>query len=308
MKPVFHRPLLPPAVPEHDRACDGRQAHVKYGARIRVQKPGTRAAVALPDRSLHRLLPSKIRSRRLCGDAILTVLIGLSLLCGPLLSSAAERRLVPERDRKIIVLDPGHGGPDTGAKGPGGSLEKEVVLRIAQLVSMRLRHSYRVILTRSDDYAYPLTKRTELANQHQAALFLSIHTGGAFHPSKRGVTVYSYQESYGDAFSPAPEMPLPDSTAATRRPWDSVQISHKSESKRLAEALYHRLCAEEDSNCRLSSAPLLVLMGADMPAALIEVGHITNPQDEITLSDKDGVSKIAAAISNAVSEYLSSRF
>jgi len=204
-------------------------------------------------------------------------------------------------------LDPGHGGLDTGAKGPAGLLEKDAVLRIAQLVAMRLRHSYRVILTRSDDYSLPLTKRTELANQHQAAVFLSIHAGGAFQQAKRGITICSYQESYGDAFSGAPEIPLPDSTAATRKPWDLVQISHKPESKKLAEAIYHRFCSEENPNCRMASAPLLVLVGADMPAVLIEVGHITNPQDERKLNDTDGLSEISAAISNGISDYLSSR-
>lgn len=217
----------------------------------------------------------------------------------------AERRLVPDTERKTVVLDPGHGGADIGARGPDGTLEKDVTLRLAQMVAMRLRNTYRIVLTRSDDYSLSLTKRTEVANHHGADLFLSIHTGGEFLHTKNGITVFSYQEKIDSTFTLPVNIPNPEKIDGTQRPWDQIQLGHKAAGKQLAKTIFDRFCgARIETRCRIESASLMVLMGADMPAALLEVGYITNPQDERKLNNKDSLAEVAATISNALVDFL----
>ena len=219
---------------------------------------------------------------------------------------AGERRLVPNTDRKTVVLDPGHGGADTGARGPDGTLEKDVALRVAQLVSMRLRNTHRVVLTRSDDYSLSLIKRTEAANYHRADLFLSIHTGGGYMHTKSGVTIFSYENRIDEPFAATPRPLQPGFSAGTQRLWNHLQPSHRAAGRRFAQAIHDRLCGDAvDSKCRIESAPLMVLIGADMPALLVEIGYVTNPRDERNLKDKDRLSAIAAAISNGIVDFLS---
>jgi len=231
-----------------------------------------------------------------------------ALLSGMTAAHGAERRLVPDTDRKTIVLDPGHGGVDRGAQGPDGTLEKDVALQITQMIAIRLRNSHRIILTRSDDYSLALAERTEVANHQGADLFLSIHTGGAFLHQRNGVTVFSYQEKRDQVPTLPVELPEPEEVGASGTSWNRVQLAHQDASKQLAMALYERLCdAPFEKRCRIESAPLMVLMGADMPAALVEVGYITNPRGENRLNDREGLAQIAAAISDGMVDFLSAQ-
>lgn len=236
---------------------------------------------------------------------LLAILAGMVLILAASHVQAAERRLVPDTERKIIVLDPGHGGTDGGARGTGGTLEKDLALRIAQMVAMRLRNSYRVILTRSDDYSLPLSKRTEVANHHRADLFLSIHAGGDFRHTTRGVTILSYRETQDPTLSGTNDLLDPGGFGGTGKDWRRIQIPHMAAGKRLAEAVSVHLCTLwQDAPCRTDTAPLAVLMGADMPAALVEIGHLTSPVDEKQLSDQEMRTQIAIAISDAMDAFL----
>lgn len=247
------------------------------------------------------------KTQRYRPSLLVTLVIGYLIFNGAW-GVAAERRLVPDTERKTIVLDPGHGGGDTGARGPDGTLEKDVTLRIAQMVAMRLRNTYRMILTRSDDYSLSITKRTEVANRHGADLFLSIHTGGDFLHTKSGITVYSYQEKVDSTLASPLEIPNPVSSGKTQRSWDRIQIDHKTAGKHLAKEIYDSFCgAQIQIRCRIETAPLMVLMGADMPAALLEAGYVTNAQDEGRMNNKDSLAEIADGITHALVGFLSAR-
>ena len=99
--------------------------------------------------------------------------------------------------KEIIVLDPGHGGHDTGAKGPDQTLEKKVTLELARQIATELEPEYRVVLTRTDDYHVELDNRTAVANHLKANLFISIHTGAGFTHSTSGMAIYYYQNFTG---------------------------------------------------------------------------------------------------------------
>ena len=123
-----------------------------------------------------------------CTAAILFSLLGLILISG----TDAKQALF-EAGMPVVVIDPGHGGNDTGAKGPAGTHEKAVTLNLAHSIADQLKNSYRVVLTRSDDYRLNLSERTAVANQAKGDIFISLHTGGSFIGSISGETVYFYQ-------------------------------------------------------------------------------------------------------------------
>jgi N-acetylmuramoyl-L-alanine amidase len=216
---------------------------------------------------------------------------------------------------KTITLDPGHGGSETGATGRGGLQEKDVTLeivrRLAQLLESRL--GVRVLLTRDGDNYLELDERTTIANNNKSDLFLSIHANASPGRNASGSEVYylSYEASDDDAGRVAAS----ENVSGSARPratsdldfilWDMAQASHLNESARLAELLQDELQAgrSEDRNRGIKQAPFRVLMGATMPAALIEVGFITNPDEERRLGSSDYQDQLANAIYRAVVKY-----
>ena len=214
----------------------------------------------------------------------------------PLLSSLSEaRKPVRWRAKKTVVIDPGHGGKDAGARGPNGLLEKAVTLELAQLIQTELKSRFKVTLTRSDDYQMELVRRADQANHFEADLFISIHTGGSFQNDASGLSVYYF----GDI------SPLPDNQASIKlRSWDQLQRKHAEKSRILAETLQQRL---EDPlagiRCQVDSAPLLVLRGADMPAVLIEVGTLTNADEERRLRQQENLTRISRAVAEGINDF-----
>ena len=206
--------------------------------------------------------------------------------------------------RQIIVLDPGHGGRETGARGADGTTEKAVALTLAQLIAAELQRDYKVTLTRTDDYHVDLDNRTALANHLKADVFVSLHTGGSFVYSSAGPIVYHYQDASIPSQSRSPALQGENKNISI--PWDRVQSNHLEKSRILAHVMSaHLNTLKSIKNVRIQGAPLTVLQGADMPAILIEVGYLTNPAEEKNLGSKHFLTGIAAQISKGIENFLS---
>ena len=227
----------------------------------------------------------------------------------------------PRSDRRpgvltTITLDPGHGGSETGATGRNGLQEKDVALAVARRLHRLLedRLGVRVLLTRDSDSFLSLDDRTALANNNKSDLFLSIHANASPRQTARGSEVYylAYQASDEDSRRlAATENAGPQRTAAHRTTdlefilWDMAQATHLNESATLAELLQDELQANraDARNRGIKQAPFRVLMGATMPSALIEIGFVTNPEEERRLRFTEYQDQLANAIFRGVVKY-----
>ncbi len=199
-----------------------------------------------------------------------------------------------------IVLDPGHGGRDTGARGPTGSVEKTVTLEVARILALKLEPDFQVLLTRGDDYQVDLPQRAAIANQSNALLMVSIHTGSSFLHRTEGIGVFYYAPLKVDG---TPTTPSNDEAADQR--WRNAQHQHKKASMILAKSLYAALAGEAAGNDRdIRGVPLKVLEGADLPAVLVEVGYITHPDTEMELSTTEGIDRLSQALADGIRHYV----
>jgi N-acetylmuramoyl-L-alanine amidase len=212
---------------------------------------------------------------------------------------------------RTIVLDPGHGGDDTGATGAKGTLEKDVALALARRLkgALEARLGARILLTRDGDAAVPLDARASLANNNKADLFVSIHTSGSVRPSASGAAVfYAGVERYTVDGQRVPEPAgtlMPVFGGGTREidivPWDSAQLHHVGESAVAARLFEATLRDAVPMNLRaLQQAPLRVLVGANMPAVLVEVGYVTNAEQEGQLRSGDFQGRLVQALAEGV--------
>jgi N-acetylmuramoyl-L-alanine amidase len=213
----------------------------------------------------------------------------LALLLVPLLSAQE-----PARPPDTVVIDPGHGGDDTGVRGAGGLLEKQLTLDIAQRLKAQLegRVGVRVLLTRSDDVALGPDARASLANNNRGSLFLSLHANAAFSPSLTGAEIYT-----AAAADPLAE----EGQAIELLPWNGVQARHTAASARLAGLLHDELSrAVPMSPRQVQAAAMRPLVGVNMPAVVVEMLYLTNAEQEKLAADdafKDGIAqKLADAI------------
>jgi N-acetylmuramoyl-L-alanine amidase len=226
------------------------------------------------------------------------------LLGFALAGDANAKKVIVSKYQGVIVIDPGHGGHDRGAKGPEGTLEKAVALNLARMIAVELGSTYRVILTRTDDYWLDIPSRTAVANNKSADLFISIHAGGSFLHQAGGISVYHFDEISGPALTPAAEAPKSPKASGTQIPWNKIQSRHKTTSSVLAKLIQKRISEQVIFiESKLKGAPLFVLEGADMPAVAVEIGYITNPAQEKSLRDINVLSKIAKGIRNGVEDY-----
>lgn len=204
----------------------------------------------------------------------------------------------------VIVIDPGHGGNDTGGKGPDGAFEKTVGLNLARILAVELGKGYRVILTRTDDYGMEVSKRTSAANHASADVFISIHTGGSFLHQANGLSLYFYKEPSGFALAAAPDGSKPQPDVDTQIPWDNLQARHKTTSSVLANLIRNRINQRAlFLKSQVQGAPLMVLSGADMPAVLLEVGYISNPAEEKALLDINTLTDIAKGVRDGIDDF-----
>jgi len=222
------------------------------------------------------------------------VILGL-LLAGPLICFAAATQPL-----KIVVIDPGHGGRETGAIGAGGTTEKGLTLFLAQQIREVLGDRYRTVLTRSDDYWMDIAARTATANNQKADLFISLHAGGAYDSHLDGISVVIFGGKTGSTEA----MDISDRMPHGFTPWESGYLRHVPESRRLAKTLVRTLSERFSSKpVSLVEAPLTVLAGADMPAALIEIGYVTHPATELRLKEAERMGELARAIAGGIDDF-----
>jgi len=218
--------------------------------------------------------------------------------------AAAARQQLFEAYKKSIVLDPGHGGDQIGARGPEGTLEKAVTLHLARILSAELQNNYRVTLSRTDDYPVSLDDRTAAANNLKADLFISIHTGGSFVHSTSGAIIYHYQSFSEEAKRPMSEFSQKAANTAASPVWDQIQNRYTEKSRILVDLINAQLSSiGAAGESRVAGAPLAVLEGANMPAILIEIGYLTNPAEEKNLRDERFLTDLALAIKRGIDEY-----
>jgi N-acetylmuramoyl-L-alanine amidase len=219
------------------------------------------------------------------------------------------------------VLDAGHGGHDSGAVGPGGLQEKELVLDVTRRVARLLedRVDVKVRLSRDADYFVTLRDRTSLANRERADLFVSIHANAHRVAASEGVEVYFLSSEATDSAArqvAATENSVVqlEKTANGRGAgrtdivktilWDLAQSEFQEESSRLAEIMLDTMTHTlRIPNRGVKQAGFYVLGGAAMPAILVEIGFVTNPKEEKRLKDSHYRDEIARAIVSGLADY-----
>ena len=219
--------------------------------------------------------------------------------------------LAPSGSLRTIVIDAGHGGEDDGARGPAGTGEKTVALNVARRLKTALesRLGVRVILTRDADRNVPLDERAAVANNNKADLFISLHANASVRPTTAGAEVfYLGLEAYGEegqrvAHGDADLLPLFGGGARDIEvtPWELAQARHVEASTALARAVEGALRDQMAMGPRtLQPAPLRVLVGVNMPAVLVEMAFLTNPQQEKEVSTDTFQNAMVQALVNGV--------
>jgi N-acetylmuramoyl-L-alanine amidase len=187
--------------------------------------------------------------------------------------------------------------------GPSGLSEKAVVLSVAEKMKETLSESYEVHLTRDGDFAVDLEARTGAANHYRADVFVSLHAGGAFGHQGRGTVVFYYGR--GKGASPfTSEQGNAVAVGENPTPWDDLQNKHQARAKILATLVHHHLREQiSPADMGVREAPCLVLCGADMPAVLVEIAHMSHPAEAALLKKPETISAVAQAISAAIRAY-----
>jgi len=256
-------------------------------------------AASLPRASAPRMPPATATpaKKTAAGEASLTRVLGLKL--------------------GKVVIDAGHGGSDTGTRGPAGLLEKDLVLdvakRLAALVETRLGSE--VILTRSDDVYIPLERRTNMANDNKADLFISVHANSSPIRTTSGVETYYLNFTTSKT---ALEVAARENASSEKSIYDLKELLQKialkdklEESREFAAKVQNAMAvmasktsvASRDRGVR--KAPFVVLIGASMPSILCEIGFVTNARDEALMKRPEHRQKIAEALYRGVSQYAS---
>jgi N-acetylmuramoyl-L-alanine amidase len=225
--------------------------------------------------------------------------------------------LPPAGGLRTIVIDPGHGGDDTGARGAQGTLEKNVTLAVARRLkaSIEARLGTRVLLTRDGDQTVGLDQRAAVANNNKADLFVSLHTNASVRPAAAGAQVfYLALEGYGEAAQRAAQTPrdaLPVLGGGTRDieiiPWQMAQARYIDQSAAFARTIEAALRERVPMSPRaLQQAPFRVLIGANMPAVLVELGFLTNPQQEPRLATDEQQTAFTQALVEGIVRFRAS--
>ena len=221
---------------------------------------------------------------------------------------------------RTIVLDAGHGGHDSGASGPTGLMEKELVLdvtrRVKKLVEDQL--GLKVLLTRDADFFVALRDRTSFANRERADLFVSIHANAHRQAATDGVETYFLSSEATDsaarqvaaAENGVVQLERPNGRGGNRMDvvkailWDLAQSEFQMESERLAAIVHDSMTRTlRIANRGVKQAGFYVLGGAAMPAILVEIGFVTNPREERRLKETRYREEIARAILTGLAEY-----
>lgn len=284
--------------------------------------PGdTPSAVALtlgPRYAIHRVTTSQpdAGSGRLTIELLPATTDSLPV---PAPSPAPDTRLViptqgPSTGLRTVVIDPGHGGDELGTQGAKGALEKEITLSVARrlrtLIESRL--GLKVFLTREDDRTMSLDERSAFANNHKADVFLSIHANSAVRPALKGAEVYyltverADEEARKKAEQNTTTLPAlgGGSRAIDLILWETAQARYLEQSATLAGFIEQALRPRIEMSPRaIQQAPFRVLVGANMPAALVEIGYLSNAEQETQLATAAYQDRVAQALLDALSKF-----
>jgi len=224
-------------------------------------------------------------------------------------------KAAPLRMKKVIVIDAGHGGKDPGSLG-ANVYEKDVTLAAAKALKERLERTgrFQVVLTRDTDTFIPLESRVQIARRADADLFISMHADSGPDTSTRGASVYTLSEKGTDRVGLVLEkddwlmkanMPGRD-RAVSQILLDLSQRATKNRSAAFAQLLLANV-GEETTLLRRShrDAGFIVLLAPDVPAVLLEMGFITNPDDEAFLTTKSSRGRLVNAVAESIEAYFS---
>ncbi len=223
-------------------------------------------------------------------------------------------------DRKtVIVVDPGHGGVDPGAIGVSGIYEKVITLAAARQLKTRLEGTgrYKVVLTRDRDVSLGLRERREIAHRAQADLFVSLHADSMKNKSVRGLSVYTLSENASDkeAAALAEQENNADIIIGVDLSHESREVRHilvdlaQRESMNLATNLATKLISQLQRDIMLLRnthrfAGFAVLKSPDIPSVLIEMGYLSNREDEKALKQADYREKLMAAVARGLDDHM----
>jgi len=230
-----------------------------------------------------------------------------------LLSSPGGSEPRPERF-DTVVIDPGHGGDNLGARGTGGLLEKDLVLDVSLRLAERLEaRGVSVVLTRRDDRFVSLEERTSIANDARGDLFISIHANASRSQNARGIeTFFVSLEASDEAaqrLANLENQAFAGSEGVAKIAEDPllgilgylIATEYLVESQEFSGLVQGKLASRRSRGVK--QAPFVVLMGVQMPAALVEIGFLTNPEDERDLRSSLERSRLADGLAGAVGEF-----
>lgn len=273
-------------------------------------------ALMLPVQWATEWLPANVPHRWRYADARL---IAVESAPSRTASSAGPPATPGRRSRWVVVIDPGHGGVDPGSIGPRGTREKDVALGIARELAAALRNngSIDVVLTRNTDTLIALADRPRIANLANGDLFISIHANA--HKHRRSVSGFeTYFLAVAQTEDAARVAQMENAAARyetgksakeldpiTFMLRDLVQNAYLIESLRWAELVQGTLGGNLDApNRGVKQAGFYVLVGTNMPAVLVEVGYITNAQEEMLLRSQAYQRRVARALGHSIERYL----
>ena len=232
-------------------------------------------------------------------------------------TSAGDQSLTRVLGLKIgkVVIDPGHGGHDVGCSGAAGAVEKDITLDIAKRLAILLEEKLgsEVVLTRTDDTYVSLEQRTVIANQSRADLFISIHANSSTLKTVTGLETYYLNFT---ASPEALEVAARENASSERTVADLGSLIKKialkdklDESREFAGKVQSSLfigstkAGNRTNNRGVRKAPFIVLIGAEMPSVLTEIGFLSNPKEEVLLKRPEYRQKIAESLYRGVAQY-----
>jgi N-acetylmuramoyl-L-alanine amidase len=225
----------------------------------------------------------------------------------------------PGSGKPVVVIDPGHGGIDSGASGKDGLLEKDVTLKFALELARQLRLGARLepVLTRDKDDFVSLADRVGMAQRHRAALFVSVHADSVREKYVRGATVYTLSDDASDALAAAlaareNRSDILAGLALEDQPDDVADILFdlaRRETKNLAIRFAKSLVDDMDGTIPLNSNPwrrasFRVLKAPDVPSVLLELGYLSNEEDEKLFTAASWPEAAAKTVARAIEDFL----
>jgi N-acetylmuramoyl-L-alanine amidase len=210
---------------------------------------------------------------------------------------------------RTVAIDPGHGGEDQGVVGERGTKEKDVTLAVARRLktAIEARLGIRVLLTRDEDRNVPVDERTSVANNNKADVFVSLHAGASLRPRTAGGSIFyaAFDQNAADAGRQSEADRLPTFGGGTRDielvPWNLAQTRHADRSAQLARIVEQQLRGHVPLGAHsVERAPLRVLESANMPAVLVEMGYLSNTDQERQLTGNEFQGALVQALVDAI--------